>query len=586
MCNGFYFLTGVAMRKIFTGAVLAAMALGITILAGCGSSITQKTPQAPQAAAATFKNSALLAGRAELAASLDAANQVIIDVRSSSAYSTSGHIRNAVNLTPATFDKGGAGLDSTDLKTPAEIATILGNAGITATTKIIVYGQNVDANAGRLFWLLEHMGAKNVQLLDGGMDKWVSDGYPTVTTATAVTPDSFVPALDGSKLATKAVVLANYLNADVAIVDSRDATDATGLKTGSNLPYDAKHIPNAVNITIGDFLNADKTVKSSADIQAFLDGKGITQGKSVITHCYVGYRSGQEYFIFRLMGYDVSNYDGSWAEWNADAALPTASRINGNLLTGGATLEAAIDRPNQVIIDVRSAADYALGHIKNAVNLTPGSFDKGGAGLDSTDLKTPADIALFLGANGVSNPSRIVVYGKAVDANAGRVFWLLEYLGAKDVHVLDGGYDKWLSDGRATVTTPTAVAAVTFSAVPDNAKLATKAEVLARYADTANYAVVDSRNASDYATKHITNAINILIGDFLNPDGTVKSYADLKTLLDGKGITAVKKVMTHCYVGYRSGQEYFMLRLMGFDVSNYDGSWTEWSADPSLPTAP
>ena len=110
--------------------------------------------------------------------------------------------------------------------------------------------------------------------------------------------------------------------------------------------------------------------------------------------------------------------------------------------------------------------------------------------------------------------------------------------------------------------------------------------MLARYADTANYTVVDSRNASDYTAKHIPNAINILIGDFLNADNTVKSYSDLKSLLDGKGITTGKTVITHCYVGYRSGQEYFIFRLMGFNVSNYDGSWTEWSADPTLPTAP
>ena len=80
--------------------------------------------------------------------------------------------------------------------------------------------------------------------------------------------------------------------------------------------------------------------------------------------------------------------------------------------------------------------------------------------------------------------------------------------------------------------------------------------------------------------------MNILVGDFQNTDKTVKSYADIKTLLDSKGVTAGKTVITHCYVGWRSGQEYFVLRLMGFNVSNYEGSWVEWGSDPSLPTAP
>lgn len=309
------------MKKKFMRAASVLLVLCVTQLTGCGSSVSEKTQQT---SAVTFANSELLVSTSELAANMDNANQVIIDTRSSSAYSSSGHIRNAVNLPPGSFDRGGSGIDSKILKSPEEIAAILGNAGITADTKIIICGQNVDSNAGRVFWLLEHLGATNVQLLDGGYDKWVQDGYPTVTTVPTVTAATFVPAVDNSRLATKADVLANYNNAGYAIVDSRDATDPTGLKTGANLPYDAGHIPNAINILTGDFLNADNTVKSPADLRHLLDSKGITAGKTVITHCYVGYRSGQEYFILRLMGFNVSNYDGSWTEWNADPTLPTA----------------------------------------------------------------------------------------------------------------------------------------------------------------------------------------------------------------------------------------------------------------------
>ena len=555
------------MKRVLSSTALLLMALCVMLSAGCGSSVTEKTT------AATFENSTLLASTSVLAASMDNANQVVIDVRSSSAYSGSGHIRNAVNLPPGTSDKGVSAIDM-DLKSPAEIATILGNAGISANTKIIICGQNVDVSAGRVFWMLEHMGARDVQILDGGYDKWVRDGYPTVTTAPTVTPTTFVPAVDSTKLATKASVLANYNNPGYAIVDSRNAAD-----------YNPKYIPNAVNILTGDFLNADGTVKSYDDLKTYLESKGIVAGKTVITYCYVGYRSSQEYFIFRLMGYDVSNYDGSTTEWFADPTpLPTSSRPNGNLLVSGDSQAATIDNSNQVIIDVRSATDYATGHIRNAVNLPPAAFDKGVSAIEM-DLKSPAEIAAVLGAAGVSSSTRIIVYGKNVDANAGRVFWLLEYSGARDVHILDGGYDKWVSDGRATVTTATAVTAATFTPASDSSRLATKASVLANYSNTA-YAIVDSRNVADYTPKHIPNAINILIGDFLNADSTVKSYTDLKTLLDDYGITTGKTVITYCYVGYRSGQEYFIFRLMGFNVSNYDGSTTEWFADPTLPTAP
>ncbi|BCS53246.1 sulfurtransferase [Geobacter sp. SVR] len=298
--------------------LVASVTLCMAVITGCGSSATVLT-SAPE----TYKNSALLVSVDELAAGLNDVNLVVIDVRSATDYAA-GHIAKAVNLTPGTFDKGGSGVDSSDLKTPADIATILGNAGISANSRIVVYGKTVDASAGRVFWMLEYLGAKDVHILNGGYDNWVGDIRATVTTVPVPTAATFVPAVDDTKLATKAIVLANYSNrSSYAIVDSRDATDPTGTKTGTMLPYSAKHIPNAINILNGDFLNADNAVKSYDDLKALLNGKGITLDKKVITHCYVGYRSGQEYFIFRLMGYDVSNYDGSWAEWNADATLPT-----------------------------------------------------------------------------------------------------------------------------------------------------------------------------------------------------------------------------------------------------------------------
>ncbi len=560
------------MKSILISFTKLMVALILMLSTGCGSSVTQKTQTTT---ATSYANSALLVSTSQLAASLDSANQVVIDVRSSSAYGSSGHIRNAVNLPPGTFDKGGTGIDSMDLKSAAELATILGNAGISINTKIIVCGQNVDASAGRVFWMLEYLGAKDVHMLDGGYDKWVKDGYPTVTVAPTVTATTFVPAVDSSRLATKASVLANYNNAAYVILDSRNAAD-----------YNPGYIPNAINVLIGEFLNADNTVKSYDDLTTTLESRGITPGKTVITYCYVGYRSGQEYFILRLMGYDVSNYDGSYTEWNADPTpLPKNSRPNGNLLISGESLAATIENANQAIIDVRSSTDYAAGHIRNAVNLPPGTFDKGTAPIDM-DLKSQTEIAAILGAAGVSESKKIIVYGKSVDAGAGRVFWMLEYLGATDVQVLDGGYDKWVGDGRATATTATAVATAVFTPASVSSRLATKASVLANYTNTSAYAVLDSRDAVDYGAKHIPNALNILIGEFLNADGTVQSYTSLKALLDGRGVTTGKTVITYCYVGYRSGQEYLIARLMGFNVSNYDGSWTEWSADPTLPTAP
>lgn len=260
---------------------------------------------------------------------------------------------------------------------------------------------------------------------------------------------------------------------------------------------------------------------------------------------------------------------------------------NAELLVSGEILAANLTVPDQVIVDTRSADLYTAGHIPNAISLPVapggGTFDIGGTGTDKTDLKPAADIAAVLGAAGLTSATRIVVYGADIDWLVGRMFWMLEYVGATEVVMLDGGYAKWTTDARPVSTTATTLAAATFTPAVVPSILVTKADVLAHYNDTAHYTVVDSRNYVDYVALRIPHAVNILVGDVLNTDFTMKTQPELEALFASKGISHDKFVYTHCYVGYRSSQGYFVFRLMGYDVAHYDGSWTDWNADPSTP---
>ena len=263
---------------------------------------------------------------------------------------------------------------------------------------------------------------------------------------------------------------------------------------------------------------------------------------------------------------------------------------NARLLISGETLVAGLDAPNRVIVDTRSATDFAAGHIPNAISLpiSPGNgtFDQGGTGPLRTDLKTPEEIAAVFSDAGISRNTEIVVYGKDLDWLVGRMFWMLEYIGAGDVRMLDGGWTKWTADARATSTETRTPVAANFTPSVVAAYLVDKDDILAVYQDTDDYAIVDSRNTPDYQASHIPNAVNILIGDFLNPDYTMKTSLEIDALLTDKGINRDKTVYTHCYVGYRSSQEYYVFRLMGYNVSHYDGSWDDWNADPNTPKAP
>ncbi|HET9888523.1 MAG TPA: rhodanese-like domain-containing protein, partial [bacterium] len=158
----------------------------------------------------------------------------------------------------------------------------------------------------------------------------------------------------------------------------------------------------------------------------------------------------------------VSGCSDSTTEPKETPAYP-----NEQLLVSGETLEANLTATNQVIVDTRKAEDYAAGHIPGAISLpiSPGggTFDIGGTGIDKTDLKPAAEIALVLGNAGLTEATHIVICGTDIDWLAGRMFWMLEYLGAVDVAMLNGGFAKWTADGRPTSTTTTTLAPVTFT---------------------------------------------------------------------------------------------------------------------------
>jgi len=133
--------------------------------------------------------------------------------------------------------------------------------------------------------------------------------------------------------------------------------------------------------------------------------------------------------------------------------------------------------------------------------------------------------------------------------------------------------------------------AATFTASVQSDRLATKEHISSRLHD-ADFAVIDSRTFQEYngwtlygepRNGHIPGAVNISYESFFNPDSTILGYEELKSLLEGNGITTDKEVTSNCTVGIRSGFVYFALRLMGYSrCSNYDGSIIDWGADAAL----
>ncbi len=262
---------------------------------------------------------------------------------------------------------------------------------------------------------------------------------------------------------------------------------------------------------------------------------------------------------------------------------------NSGLLVSSDSLEKSLGASNLVIIDARAKTAYDAGHVSGAINLIHNDFWTWGKG-----LKSVSDLQTLLGNAGLTRDKTFVIYDNTVAAwgAAGRIFWMLEYLGCTDVHILDGGWDKWVADGKATDTTAVTLPAATFTAQANSEVTASKEYILRRLNDP-DFVVIDARTDEEYIgwqlygeTRggHIKGSVNVPYAWYFYPDKTTLRYEDLKEMFESRGITSDKEVAAHCTVGIRSGYTYFLMRLMGYArCSNYDASIVDWSDASAYP---
>lgn len=237
------------------------------------------------------------------------------------------------------------------------------------------------------------------------------------------------------------------------------------------------------------------------------------------------------------------------------------------------------------IIDVRSAEDYAAGHVPNAINIHSRTFvdpDNEIGGM----LIPPDAFAALVGAAGIGSDSEVVVYGSGNILWATRVFWALELYGNRNAKVLNGGFAKWAEEERDLTTDVPSFAPATFTINFDPLLVGTFEEVQAAV-EEGNAVVLDNRSAGEYAGRdvradrggHIPGAINQDWVVYLNGGDarTFKTAQELTDLFDSAGITEDTVVYAHCQTAVRSSVAYFVARLLGYNnVQNYDGAWAEW----------
>ena len=271
---------------------------------------------------------------------------------------------------------------------------------------------------------------------------------------------------------------------------------------------------------------------------------------------------------------------------------PSAENISPNpdLLWSVDDLTSRMDDPKLRIIDVRPGERFAMGHIPGARH-----FDVYALNCDDTD-DAPLNsfvrmCAFLLGRRGVAPDDTLVFCGEVTGMTATRGFWLAEYLGHKNVHVLDGGYTAWSAAGQTTTRDAEVQSAVPYRFTQQPERIATYRDMLGAI-DSPDAVILDTRSRAEYLGTDVRaarggatpGAVHIEWLNHLNKNGTLKALSALRDLFESQGVTPDKDIMPYCQTGYRSAHAYFALRVLGYPrVRNYLGSWNEWGNRDGMP---
>ncbi len=217
-----------------------------------------------------------------------------------------------------------------DVVSKAEMEELLGNAGVSSDTTIVLYGDNNNWFAAWAFWQIRYYGHNSIQLMNGGRAKWLAEGRPLTTDVPSPAATTYtVSDPDESIRAYRDQVLAGVGGGSISLVDVRSPQEFSGeLLAPPNLPQEGSqrggHIPGAANIPWGQAANEDGTFKSADELAELYGGKGIDGGRETIAYCRIGERSSHTWFVLtQLLGYaNVRNYDGSWTEWGSIVGAP------------------------------------------------------------------------------------------------------------------------------------------------------------------------------------------------------------------------------------------------------------------------
>jgi thiosulfate/3-mercaptopyruvate sulfurtransferase len=249
-------------------------------------------------------------------------------------------------------------------------------------------------------------------------------------------------------------------------------------------------------------------------------------------------------------------------------------------------------------VDYDPSSAYELGHIPNSTLI---DWKRDINDTVRRDILSREQFEELMGRIGATPETTLVLYGDMRNWFAAFAFWTFNIYGHDNVKLVNGGRRKWFEENRPTTEDVPSFAASQYKAKDADNSLRAFLPDVRKVLGRDDFNLVDVRSPAEFKGEisappeysnegaqrsgHIPGAANIPWAQAIKDDDTFKSADDLRQLYAAQGVTGDNPVIAYCRIGERSSHTWFVLRyLLGFkDVSNYDGSWSEWGNSVGVP---
>lgn len=266
--------------------------------------------------------------------------------------------------------------------------------------------------------------------------------------------------------------------------------------------------------------------------------------------------------------------------------------VRTEMLVSTQWLAAHLHDEDMVVLCIASNQSfYAQGHIPGArwINFADIVTNRGDI---PNELPSVTSLQQVFERAGVTNQSRITLYGERLGLLAARTYFTLDYLGLADhAALLDGGLEKWRLEGRPQASEIPPIKRGHVIVHPRKTVLVELGEIRELSSDVTHVTLIDARPREEYSGQrlsedvrragHIPGSANLYwMENIVSRENPVlRSLADLRRIYENAGVKRNSRAVTYCRTGMQSSFDYFVAKYLGYDVGMYDGSFFEWSRE-------